>query len=70
LLPYRELDDAFGLTTMVESLLHDWRTGQRSPLRSPLGERRGPRTVRQPLRGADRALAGIARGGSIDTKAG
>jgi len=28
LLPYRELDDVLELTTMTESLLHDWRTGQ------------------------------------------
>ena len=25
---YRDLDEAFGLTTMAESLLDDWRTGQ------------------------------------------
>jgi len=28
LLPYRELDNVLGLTTMAGSLLHDWRTGQ------------------------------------------
>jgi hypothetical protein len=26
LVPYRELDDVFGLTAMTESLLHDWRS--------------------------------------------
>jgi hypothetical protein len=28
LLPYRELEEVLGLTTMTGSLLHDWRTGQ------------------------------------------
>ena len=28
LLPYRDLDDTLGLTTMVGGLLHDWRTGK------------------------------------------